>query len=104
MCVRECNARLHGVFSMVTRVIELIAQPQGSALPYEAIDAEVREMLRPAPGFVGQITLVSVGEPRLVILLSLWRSKRSAQRYDQELYPRICAALLASTRGELTVL
>jgi hypothetical protein len=89
---------------MVTRVIEVIAKSQRSALPYQAIDAAARQILRMAPGFVEQITLAAEGQPRLVILVSLWRSERAAGRYDQEVYPQICAALAASTLEDLTVL
>jgi hypothetical protein len=89
---------------MVTRVIELITAPQSSGVPYQRIDEKVRQVLRLAPGFVDQIILVSEVEPRLVILLSLWKSGQAAARYDQEFYPRICATLSASTAEGFAVL
>lgn len=89
---------------MVTRVIELITASQSFGLTYQKIDEEVRQVLRLAPGFVDQIVLVSEAEPRLVILLSLWKSGRAAARYDEEFYPRISATLSASTAEGFTVL
>lgn len=69
---------------MVTRVLELIARPGETDALCRAIEGEVRILLKETKGFLEQVTLVSDGEPRLVILLTVWRSPVAAEQYDQD--------------------
>lgn len=75
---------------MVTRVLELIPIAGKSDLLGRVVEGRVRSLLTTAPGFVEQAMLVSKGEPSLMVLLSVWKSRRSAERYDRKLLPQIC--------------
>jgi quinol monooxygenase YgiN len=78
---------------MVTRVLELIARPGASDALCDAIDEDVRGILREVPGFLELVTLVSEGEARLIVLLTVWRSRSAASHYEREIYPQILERL-----------
>ena len=74
---------------MVTRVLELIARPGKSEAVCGAIEFEVRPRLRALPGFVELVTLISEAEPRLIVLMTVWRSESAATRYAKDVCPHI---------------
>ena len=78
---------------MVTRVLELIARPGKSEAVCDAIEFEVRPRLRAMPGFMELVTLISEGEPRLIVLMTVWRSESAATRYAKDLCPHILELL-----------
>ena len=78
---------------MVTRVLEFVSKPGGSAAMCDEIETEVRAFLKSLSGFMELVTLVSEAEPHLVVLLSVWRSRGAAERYE-ELAPGRIAQML----------
>jgi hypothetical protein len=80
---------------MVARVLELVPRAGNSKLLGCVIEDKVRSLLMTVPGFMEQAILVSegessLGESSLVVLLSMWKSQRVAERYDRKLLPLIC--------------
>jgi hypothetical protein len=78
---------------MVTRVLELIARPGASAALCGAIDDDVRVLLSDADGFLELVTLISEGEARLVVVLTVWRGRTAAAEYEKDVYPIIVELL-----------
>jgi hypothetical protein len=82
---------------MVTRVLELIARPGASAALCGAIDDDVRVLLSDADGFLELVTLISEGEARLVVVLTVWRGRTAAAEYEKDVYPIIVELLHLSS-------
>lgn len=74
---------------MVTRVLELVSGAGSFEPLLEVIETKVRPLLLDDPRALQSVTLVSEGEPAMVVLFSMWKSEHDARRYEKELLPEI---------------
>ena len=78
---------------MVTRVLELTARPGELEALCDAVENAIRPRLHDVPGFMEAVTLASEGEARLIVFLTVWRSRAAAVWYDANMYPEILRQL-----------
>ncbi|MGZ4811900.1 MAG: antibiotic biosynthesis monooxygenase family protein [Terriglobales bacterium] len=74
---------------MFTRVVEIRTKTGKSRDLTNNINDKVLPILRKQPGFVDEITLVSITEPDRVLALSFWQSEQDAERYNREQFHNV---------------
>ena len=74
---------------MFTRVVEINAKSGKASELAKTIQEKVLPMLKKQKGFIDETVLVSDTEPNRIIGLSFWNSKDDAERYHQEVYPKV---------------
>lgn len=74
---------------MFTRIVHIHTKTGKGRELSTSLNEKVLTLLKKQPGFVDEITLVSTTDPDQMLALSFWDSEQSAQRYNQELFPKI---------------
>ena len=74
---------------MFTRVVELVSESGKAKELANTIHEKVVPILKKQRGFADETVLVSDTQPNRVLALSFWNSKKDAERYHQEQYPKI---------------
>jgi quinol monooxygenase YgiN len=74
---------------MFTRVVELVSESGKAKELANTIHEKAVPILKKQGGFVDETVLVSDTQPNRVLALSFWNSKKDAERYHQEQYPKI---------------
>src|ERR1700730_3543541 len=74
---------------MFTRVVELTSKSGQAKELSNTINEKVVPILKKQTGFVDETVLVSDTESTRVLGLSFWNSKKDAERYHREQYPKI---------------
>ena len=74
---------------MFTRVVELTSKSGKAKELSNTINEKVVPILKKQTGFVDETVLVSDTESTRVLGLSFWNSKKDAERYHREQYPKI---------------
>ena len=59
----------------------------------DRVDEIAKDIATKQPGFVEHVILISEQENRLVSVLSLWRTKTEADRYQEQVFPSTLAKL-----------
>ena len=94
---------------MYSHILELSAKPgQADQLARAIRDQAIPQVIRPSPGFVDEIVLVSDSVPNQVTSISFWRSQQDGERFYANGFDKVSAILkayLASppNRGSYTV-
>jgi heme-degrading monooxygenase HmoA len=74
---------------MFTRIVELTSESGKAKELANTIHEEVVPILKKQRGFVDETVLVSDTQPNRLLGLSFWNTKKDAERYHQEQYPKI---------------
>jgi hypothetical protein len=78
------------------RAVEFVAKPDKARDLQGCIRGPVLEFLERQPGFCGAIVLTSHKEPRLILVLSLWKTEKQAVENHWE-----CANVMPEAVGSL---
>lgn len=77
---------------MYSHVIKLTAKPgQATALVNILRDRAIPEIIRPFPGFVDQIVLLSQTDPNRISAISFWKSKEDGEQFFQNGFAQVSA-------------
>ncbi|HVR10951.1 MAG TPA: GMC family oxidoreductase N-terminal domain-containing protein [Thermoanaerobaculia bacterium] len=75
-------------------IIELECQPGQATAVVELIrDRAIPDVIRPAPGFVDEIVLLSIDDPNHVTAISFWRSQEAADHFNAHGFDQVSALL-----------
>ena len=74
---------------MFARIGEFIPKIEKKEELLKAIRNEVLPLMKKQPGFLEILPLFPENKAEKVIVVSLWTEKRSAERYEKELYPKV---------------
>ena len=86
---------------MFSQIIELTAIPgQATELVKAIRDQALPQVIRPSPGWVDEIVLLSDTDPNHVTAISFWRSKEDADRFNQEGFDKVSALLRSFLAGK----
>lgn len=78
---------------MFTRTIELTFKTNNKPEFFKKFKAEVMPILKKAPGFFDLIVLEHDTEANKVFFLSFWETKKNAEYYEKEWYPKVKAII-----------
>lgn len=78
---------------MYARIVSFVVKPFQVKKFCECVDETATNIATKQPGFVEHMVLVSEQEKRLVTVLSMWRTKADADRYQEEVLPASLAKL-----------
>jgi heme-degrading monooxygenase HmoA len=74
---------------MFARIVELTAKTGKARELVRMGNDEIVSIMRDQPGFVDEIILQSQDDPNRLLALSFWRTRRDADTYNLESFPRI---------------
>lgn len=76
---------------MFARLLELTVKPEKKRELFKEVGEEVLPILKKYSGFVNVINMEVETEPEKVYLLSVWRDKLDAEKYDKESFAKVKA-------------
>ncbi len=76
---------------MFARLLEMSVKPEKKAELFKKIKEDVLPILRKYNGFMNVINLEVETEPTKVYLMSIWRDKVDAEKYDKESFAKVKA-------------
>ena len=76
---------------MFTRVIEISLKQDNKPVFFKKFKAEVLPILKKTPGFFDLIVLEHETEVNKIIAISFWETKKNADYYVKEWYPKVNA-------------
>lgn len=74
---------------MFVRMVELTAKTGKARDLVRMGNDEIVSIMRDQPGFVDEIILQSEDDPNRLLAISFWRTRRDAETYNLESFPRI---------------
>jgi hypothetical protein len=81
---------------MFSRIVDFLGRPGKTRQLKDLLQTRVLPTLRVQPGFVDEITLFSDTEPDRVLTLDFWKTRGDAERFSEEVYPRVKELLYPS--------
>lgn len=78
---------------MFTRTIELNLKPETKPAFFKKFKAEVLPILKKTPGFFDLVLLENETEINKIFTISFWETKKNAEYYEKEWYPKVKAIL-----------
>ncbi len=78
---------------MFTRTIEWNLKHDMKPAFFKKFKAEVMPILKKAPGFFDLVVLENETEPTKVFTVSFWETKKNAEYYEKEWYPKVKAII-----------
>lgn len=74
---------------MFTRIVRLSCKPGQAKQVCSSINDKVLPIMERQQGFLDEILLVSNTDPNHVLSQSFWNSRKDAERYDRDEFPKI---------------
>ena len=78
---------------MFTRTIELTLEANTKPEFFKKFKAEVLPILKKTPGFFDLLVLEHDAEMNKIFFLSFWETKKNAEYYEKEWYPKVKAII-----------
>jgi len=78
---------------MFTRTIELNLKPETKPAFFKKFKAEVLPILKKTPGFFDVVVLENENELTKIFTISFWETKKHAEYYEKEWYPKVKAMI-----------
>ena len=78
---------------MFTRTIELTLKTNMKPEFFKKFKAEAVPILKKTPGFFDVVVLENETEPTKIFCISFWETKKHAQSYETEWYPKVKAMI-----------
>jgi heme-degrading monooxygenase HmoA len=78
---------------MYARLVSLVTLPNTRAALCSVIEDEVLPLALQQTGFFGHLTLIAEHEPRVVTVISFWRTKDDAEAYRTQIFPEVVKSL-----------
>ncbi len=76
---------------MFARLLEMTVKPEKKPELFKKVGEEVVPILKKYSGFMNVINMEVETEPTKVYLVSIWRDKLDAEKYDKESFPKVKA-------------
>ncbi len=76
---------------MFARLLEMTVKPEKKPELFKKIKEDVLPILRKYSGFMNVINMEVEAEPTKVYLMSIWRDKLDAEKYDKESFAKVKA-------------
>ncbi len=76
---------------MFARLLEMTVKPEKKAELFKKIGQDVLPILRKYSGFMNVINMEVEAEPTKVYLMSIWRDKLDAEKYNIESFAKVKA-------------
>lgn len=76
---------------MFARFLEMTVKPEKKTELFKTVTKEVLPILTKYSGFINVINMEAETEPTKVFLLSIWRDKLDAEKYDKESFAKVKA-------------
>jgi len=80
---------------MFARAIEIILKHDTKPAFFKKFKAEVLPILKKTPGFFDVVVLENEVEPTKLFTISFWETKKHAEYYEKEWYPKVKAMIEA---------
>ncbi len=74
---------------MFVRIVELTAKTGKARDLVRMGNDEIVSIMRDQPGFVDEVIVQSQDDPNRLLAMSFWRTRREADSYNLESFPRI---------------
>jgi heme-degrading monooxygenase HmoA len=74
---------------MFVRVVEITAKTGKTNELVRIASSQVLTILRDQPGFVDEVILQSPDDAHKVLALSFWKSRKDADNYNRDAFPRV---------------
>ncbi len=74
---------------MFARLLEMTVKPEKKAELFKKIKEDVLPILRKYSGFMNVINMEVETEPTKVYLMSIWRDKVDAEKYEKESFAKV---------------
>lgn len=74
---------------MFVRVVEITAKSGKTNDLVRITSSQVLTILREQPGFVDEIVLQSPDDSNRVLALSFWKSRKDADNYNRDAFPKV---------------
>ena len=78
---------------MFTRTIEVNLKNDTKPAFFKKFKAEVLPILKKTPGFFDVVLLENETEPNKIFTISFWETKKNAEYYEKEWYPKVKAMI-----------
>jgi heme-degrading monooxygenase HmoA len=78
---------------MFTRTIELTLKTNAKPEFFKKFKAEVMPILKKTPGFFDLVVLEHDTDVNKIFFLSFWETKKNAEYYEKEWYPKVKAII-----------
>ena len=78
---------------MYTRTVEVNLKHDMKPEFFKKFKAEVLPILKKTPGFFDEIVLENENEPTKIFTISFWETKKHAEYYEKEWYPKVKATI-----------
>ena len=78
---------------MFTRTIEMNLKHDTKPAFFKKFKAEVLPVLKKTPGFFDVVVLENETEPTKIFCISFWETKKHAEYYEKEWYPKVKAII-----------
>jgi quinol monooxygenase YgiN len=78
---------------MYVRTVSFVVKPFQVKRFCDCVDGLARNVASKQPGFLEHVVLVSEQEKRLITVISFWKTKAEADRYQEEVFPEALAKL-----------
>jgi heme-degrading monooxygenase HmoA len=78
---------------MFTRTIEVNLKHDTKPAFFKKFKAEVLPILKKTPGFFDIVVLENETEPTKIFTISFWETKKNAEYYEKEWYPKVKAMI-----------
>jgi heme-degrading monooxygenase HmoA len=78
---------------MFTRTIEVNLKPNTTTAFFKTFRTEVLPILKKTTGFFDIVVLNNENEPNKVFTISFWETKKNAEYYEKEWYPKVKATI-----------
>lgn len=78
---------------MFTRTIEVNLKHDTKPAFFKKFKAEVLPILKKTPGFFDIVVLENENEPNKIFTVSFWETKKHAEYYEKDWYPKVKAMI-----------
>ena len=78
---------------MFTRTIEVNLKHDTKPAFFKKFKAEVMPILKKTPGFFDIVVLENENEPNKIFTVSFWETKKHAEYYEKDWYPKVKAMI-----------
>lgn len=74
---------------MFVRILDMNAKTGKGRELARAINDQALPILKNQPGFVDEVVLFSLDNPDRGVAMSFWKSREDAEKYNQEIFPKL---------------
>ncbi len=84
---------------MYTRIVSFHVKPNTTDQVRGKVQTQIISSLREQPGFVDYVVLNADNDPSYFLSISFWQTKREAETYHKNVYPRLIGLVTEHLSG-----